>query len=698
MGRVLAFIALTLVAGIPSSSCSGGGGGGGRSTPPVQGQVGPDGGTLTFANGVKLTFPPGAVAAPTVVSVHDLAAEEIDAILSDPALSSTRARRFLGGFSAEPDGLVFQAPVRASIPVSPLRPYEIPVPITVRLGERTYRYDSGEIVYDGTAGTVELELRHFSDVELGGLSGQEFEDWCTACETFEDPICEEFDALQPACCLIPRAMRASCPAAAKCECCREKQIRVVSNAVDIQGGDCVLLSDDVQITFLDCPGSPTEFSSLSDISHKDLKLEISLDPTAMDLPVKEVDRFSATVTCRRGTTTIFTNLEVEPIWTSAAPEVASFVDLLGSVRGNMTSPWPVTVRASLGASSGVDAAADVSVFCPGCTVAIQAPRPRLSVGETVPLTAVVRDGQGEVVEVSPETLTWTSSDPAVAALMQIAGVDVTLLAVAEGTTTVTASYQDVKERASAQLDITVGSSVDIDVYLSRQGSKVLCPGRTVELVPEVVDGNTGLPYGGCAVEWSSSDPLIASVDQGHVTAHSPGRADIRASCGGASRTADIKVVQNDPSTGSLGHRCFLVTVTDMVLSTNNPGESCALVASQGTAPVSGRSLGMTGYGGDYRVVRPPNAASPAEEGYAIFDVDGLHDMFTESYNPYYPDDYTHSYNIRRNWIAGAGSCELTGYYDWDFYGPVDSCAGRNSVTLTPVDFIIEGGDPFPFCE
>jgi hypothetical protein len=251
---------------------------------------------------------------------------------------------------------------------------------------------------------------------------------------------------------------------------------------------------------------------------------------------------------------------------------------------------------------------------------------------------------------------------------------------------------------------------DIDVYLSREGSKVLCPGRTVKLVAEVVDGNTGLPYtGSCTipgmpgpplVEWSSSDPSIASVDGGVVTAGIPGRASITASCGGATRTASIKVVRHDPLTGTLGHRCFLVTVTSMALDPNYPGESCALVGSQGTAPVSGRSLGITGSGGYYSVTRPPYAVSGAEEGYAVFDIAGLHDMFTESYNPYYPDDYAHVYNIRRNWTAslGADMCEFTGYYDWDFYGPVDSCAGRNSVILTPVDFIIEGGDPFSFCE
>jgi hypothetical protein len=109
---------------------------------------------------------------------------------------------------------------------------------------------------------------------------------------------------------------------------------------------------------------------------------------------------------------------------------------------------------------------------------------------------------------------------------------------------------------------------------------------------------------------------------------------------------------------------------------------------------------MTGTGSLIRVMRPPNAARGAEEGYALFDSAGLHDMFTESYNPYYPDDYAHLYNIRRNWTASLepDGCEFKGYYDWSFYGPVDSCAGRNEVVLTPVDFILEGGDPFYVCE
>jgi len=695
-GVLWSIAATALICACSKGSVSGG-------TPPEEGQaVGPTGGTLTFPNGVQLTVPPGAVAARTTVSVRDLPAAEIDAVLASTAIQASRARRFLGGFSAEPEGLVFQAPVRASIPVRRLDPYELPVPITVRLAEGTYRFDSSELVHGGAPGKVELDLWHFSDVVVGGLSGPEFEARCTACESYQDAVCEAFDPLQPACCLLAPARRtaATCPSAAGCDCCREGRIHVVTSAVEVQAGACVLLSDDVQVTFLDCPGTPTETSSLTDRSSEDLTFELSLHPSAMDLPVKEVERFSATATCRRGAETLLEGFEVMPIWTSEAPAVASFVDLLGGIRSNATSPWPITVRANLGASSGVGAAADVSVFCPGCTLEIVPSSKVLAPGESLRLTAVVRDAQGAPVQVLPETLSWTSSDPGVASLAAAMGESVQLQAHVVGSTTVSAEYRDVKEQAGAQASITVREPVDVHVYLSRIGSKVLCPGRAVQFEAEVVDAATGLPYGGCPVEWSTSDPLVASVSGGLVTAHSPGRANITATCSQARRTDSVKVVFNDEAAGQLGHRCFLVTVTGMTLDSNYPGESCALVASEGTAPVSGRSLGMTGTGSLIRVMRPPNAASGAEAGYALFDSAGLHDMFTESYNPYYPDDYAHLHNIRRNWTASLepDGCEFKGYYDWSFYGPMDSCAGRNEVVLTPVDFILEGGDPFYVCE
>ena len=109
----LSLVLLIILAGLFSviPSCSGGGGGGGTTPRPIENEIGPNGGTLTFSNGVKLVFPPGAVDAPTVITIENLPAAQIDAILSNPAMVSTRTKRFLGGFSAKPEGLTFKVPV-----------------------------------------------------------------------------------------------------------------------------------------------------------------------------------------------------------------------------------------------------------------------------------------------------------------------------------------------------------------------------------------------------------------------------------------------------------------------------------------------------------------------------------------------------------------------------------------------------------
>lgn len=78
-----------------------GGGDGGATAPPPANQVGASGGVVTGANGaVKLTFPAGAVAAPTNISVTPIADPA-----SDPAVLKGRTYEF------GPDGTQFAQPV-----------------------------------------------------------------------------------------------------------------------------------------------------------------------------------------------------------------------------------------------------------------------------------------------------------------------------------------------------------------------------------------------------------------------------------------------------------------------------------------------------------------------------------------------------------------------------------------------------------
>ena len=177
MKRLIALFTLVLVGAVQVVSC---GGGGGKGTEPISGEreVGPAGGTLTFANGVKLVFPSGAVDQRTVITVGDLPGAEIDEILANAVTGTTSTMRFLGGFSASPEGIVFKVPVHAWVPILHLNAYEIPISLSVRLNEGTYRYNSSTIEYDAGLKTVKLELQHFSDEAVAGL-GPVLEQLCT---------------------------------------------------------------------------------------------------------------------------------------------------------------------------------------------------------------------------------------------------------------------------------------------------------------------------------------------------------------------------------------------------------------------------------------------------------------------------------------------------------------------------------------
>jgi probable HAF family extracellular repeat protein len=441
---------------------------------------------------------------PTVITIEDLPAAQINAILSNPAMVSTRTKRFLGGFSAKPDGLTFKALVEAWIPVPPLDPYEIPIPINIRLNEDIYSYSSSTIDYDGSTHMVKLELQHFSPQTVvglspdypgfGGLTPEQFEFLCTGCATYQDTVCEDFDPLQPACCLVKN--RKTCSSAVDCDCCREKRMRVTVVGTEIGTAKCQWLGSDIRINYLDCPGSPTETDSITE-STCNVTLAMKITPPTMNLPVNQTGTFSATVTGTSATAgIIFQDIEALPIWSSGTPAVASFVNpLLGTIRGNMTSFAPVTVRASLGESSGVEATALVNVFCESCTLEISARTTTVRPGDSLNLKAVVRDSQGAAANVSPEMLTWSSSDPAVAYLNQTMGRIVTLSTLTVGITDISLTYNDKYEQLSTQVSIEVKYHTVID--LGTLGE---------DLISKAYDiNNSGQVVGESALCWTCTD-------------------------------------------------------------------------------------------------------------------------------------------------------------------------------------------------
>ena len=342
--------------------------------------VGPDGGTLQFANGVVLAVPPLAVKEQTSITLKDLPLDQVNAILLDPRRSSTHKKRFIGGFSADPDGLVFDQPVVATIPVSPLNPLEIPAQIEIFLNERSYRYVTSEFEYLGDQKMAKVNINHFSKKGVVALTPKELSQLnteCTACKTYLlNSDCKLFDPVQQPCCLLsPIGVRPACPSASGCDCCREKKIKVVSSDTELTAGGCQIVGTDLVITFPECPGSLTEKDSDSDTIPvstdpskadfcKDIAVTMQIEPTTVKLGVGATWKFTAKATGSKNGVVLFQDVYVDPIWTSTAPDVAGFVDQKGTIKGYRSSyPGYITVEARLGGSSAT-ASAQVMVLSP----------------------------------------------------------------------------------------------------------------------------------------------------------------------------------------------------------------------------------------------------------------------------------------------------------------------------------------------
>ena len=150
-------------------------------------------------------------------------------------------------------------------------------------------------------------------------------------------------------------------------------------------------------------------------------------------------------------------------------------------------------------------------------------------GDTVRAVATVHDAGGSPIPGAG--LSWSSANTAVATVSP----DGVVRAEGEGTTTVTAT----SAQLSATVDVTV-TRTPASITLSPDSVTLEAVGDTVRITAVVRDTN-GDVITGAAVAWSSSDPGIASVDGGLVTAAALGTATVTASAGDLSASAAVVV-------------------------------------------------------------------------------------------------------------------------------------------------------------
>jgi uncharacterized protein YjdB len=263
---------------------------------------------------------------------------------------------------------------------------------------------------------------------------------------------------------------------------------------------------------------------------------VSPDPTTVD--VGYTTQLTATLKDANGQ--LLTGRTVT--WTSSDPAAAS-VNASGVVTGisfNANSAGNVTITATAEGKSGTSR---VGVLAPDPVASITL-NPgtilTLAVNETATYTATLRNAGGGIL--TGRIVTWTSSNT------NVATVSATGVVTAKATGTSNISASSGGKSASVQVVVQQTISRVDNVRMTpdsmlMQVAAPMSPTSTRSVYAEPRDASYNLVSR--PITWTSSNPSVASVAGGVVSALSPGLATISATADGVSGTTKVRVFAYD---------------------------------------------------------------------------------------------------------------------------------------------------------
>ena len=258
------------------------------------------------------------------------------------------------------------------------------------------------------------------------------------------------------------------------------------------------------------------------------------EPLPESVPVTAVTLNSASMELLEGESQTLTAV-VSPsnadnqkvIWMSSNSSVASVAE--GKVTALKPGKATITVKTDDG---GKTATCEVTVNAkvyPVESVSLDLTSAELTEGNEITLTATVKPDNATNKGVS-----WSSSDPTVASVSEGK-----VTALKPGKATITVKTDDGGKTATCEVTVNAKvypvESVSLDLT-----SAELTEGNEITLTATVKPDNATNK----GVSWSSSDPTVASVSEGKVTALKPGKATITVKTDDSGRTATCEVTVN----------------------------------------------------------------------------------------------------------------------------------------------------------
>ncbi len=209
------------------------------------------------------------------------------------------------------------------------------------------------------------------------------------------------------------------------------------------------------------------------------------------------------------------------------------------------------------------------------TIEVLPPNVVATLGIPTKIVGTIKNQKGE--RAPARSLTWDiTADTAVAQVLSVTGDTVTILPKRVGSTTITARAAKI---TPVNVQIAVAAPSVERVRLAPSGL-TLAIGETRRLTPTVTDATgQGLDR---PAEWTSSDPGVATVGDGEVTAKAVGRAVITVRVEAKSATATVTVRSDSVSIAVAGGEDCL-SYEPSLLGLKNDKERGWMVQHQGQA-------------------------------------------------------------------------------------------------------------------
>ncbi|HWJ21686.1 MAG TPA: Ig-like domain-containing protein [Gemmatimonadaceae bacterium] len=248
---------------------------------------------------------------------------------------------------------------------------------------------------------------------------------------------------------------------------------------------------------------------------------VSVSPPSASLVVGTTTTLTATVKDASGNT--LSGRAVS--WTTSNAAVATV-----SASGVVSAVAPGTAIITATSEGKSDQSTITVTPVPVASITVTPTSATLVTGQTVQLTATVKDAAGNVL--SDRTVTWSTSDPFIA-LVSGSGL---VTGVNAGTATITATVEG--KQATATI---VVQPVPVATVTVAPSTATVTVGQTVQLSATVKDAS-GNVLSDRTVTWTTSDAAVATVSSsGLVTGVGVGTATITATSEGHSATAAITV-------------------------------------------------------------------------------------------------------------------------------------------------------------